>query len=122
MLKKFLHSYVFLAFFLYLTFRYKNQESIIRWKRRSGICLVHHDDNYDGRIDFSEIAPNSLEFNSYEECESACKNAKIQACRYTDEGACLYDLKVDKIVTNVVRILGPLYYECEIINDGNAQF
>ena len=83
---------------------------------------MHHDDNYDGRIDFSEIAPNSLEFNSYEECESACKNAKIQACRYTDEGACLYDLKVDKIVTNVVRILGPLYYECEIINDGNAQF
>ena len=101
------------------SFRFQNDNEKSRWKWEDGKCLVHIDDNWDGRIEYSRLAPNGMRMDK-NACESACMNAKIQACRYTNYGACFYDIKVDKINSSIPQV-GPFYYKCEIINDGKVR-
>ena len=82
--------------------------------QENGKCVVHIDDNFDGRIEFSRIAPFPIQ--SPQLCD--CSSLNLDGCRYSDDGVCLYDLTVQYLGNQQ----GPWKYECEIINDGKRYF
>ena len=94
--------------FSYLSYSLATQPIVME----NGKCLAHFDDNYDGKIEFSKLSPMQLDSN--EDCKSACSSTIFYGCRYTENGACLYNLTVSKIKNQD----GPWDYECEITNDG----
>ena len=61
-----------------------------------GKCILHDDDNFNGKIDYSKImGGRTLELN---DCVHNCLHAKITNCHYTREGICQYQLSWPNLV------------------------
>ena len=62
----------------------------------NGRCILHMDDNFDGRITYSDVKlvdenNRTIRWDS-EICLAACKNTEVLNCEYTDKGICKYQL------------------------------
>ena len=55
----------------------------------NGKCVVHIDDNFDGRIKFSDFDRKVL---IEDQCLAECKKTRIENCHYSSEGLCVYQL------------------------------
>ena len=90
-------------------FNYSLQESPS--KPIKGKCLVNVDDNFDGRIKYSNLQPKKWDSVS---CHSACSRAIISDCHYASDGICKYRLTVLQMAIGT----GPLKFDCVITNTG----
>ena len=79
---------------------------------KAGKCVVHVDDNFDGRIRYSDIFSHQWTSDG---CLEACKNAKIKNCQYTNDGICKYELFTHLKVQNT--LYRPIQ-ECVITSTG----
>ena len=74
----------------------------------AGKCMVHKDDNFDGRIRTSQLDPTPLTQN---DCLHFSRNVRIVNCQYTTEGLCTYQLtRLDNVAHK--------RYNCIITNIG----
>ena len=76
-----------------------------------GKCLVYVDDNFDGRIKYSNLQQRKWDSVS---CHSACSRAMISDCHYSSDDICKYRLTV--LEMNIGT--GPSNYDCVITNTG----
>ena len=73
--------------------------------------MVYVDDNFDGRIKYSN--PKQRKWDSVS-CHSACSRAMISDCHYSSDGICKYTLTVLEMNDDT----GPSNYDCVITNTG----
>ena len=91
--------------------RYIEQKS--QADRIHGRCVVHADDNFDGRINYSDLTGN-IQFNE-RTCLGACEHTRITNCHYTEDAICKYQL-------SVLNNLAHRKIDCVITSTGISQF
>ena len=77
-----------------------------------GRCLVHVDDNFDGRLQYHGEA-DVTGFDG-PKCFALCEQTIVTGCKYTKKGACTYQLVV------LINFRDPVkrFYDCEIMDTG----
>ena len=72
-----------------------------------GKCILHEDDNFNGKIDYSKIM-GGQNFEQNDCVGQICFYARITNCHYTIDGICQYQLswpnlvheRIDCVITN----------------------
>ena len=74
---------------------------------------MHEDDGYDGSISISNMFDNPQDIPK-ENCLTACENAAIRNCQYSNDGECTFELKIFSLDNNNLD----KNFMCEFRNDG----